>query len=187
MIHHKKSFLAGLAVGRSLRGWGGGASGGGLVPLCWNEPGVYDSFLIDYRYGLGGFSYGRFCNKTAIFGSAGEIIPTAAEDLGGGAVRIWADLRGQTKVRVYGNAKAGLSFADGRLVPAFAAEFWMDGSAPYELPYLAEDWRVRLPGLSPEEGAILAFPDACPVSCAESAQCLVPELTARDAAALEYT
>ena len=49
MIHHKKSFLAGLAVGRSLRGWGGGASGGGFAPLCWNEPGVYDSFLIDYR------------------------------------------------------------------------------------------------------------------------------------------
>ena len=111
----KKSFLAGLAAGRSLKGWSGmGGAGESLAPLCWNDAGVSSCFYIDYRAPLREFSYGRFCNKTAIFGADGEIIPAEAELVGGGIVRVWADLSGETQIRIFGNSRDGLWYSDGR-------------------------------------------------------------------------
>ena len=142
----KRSFLAGLAAGRNLKGWAGMNTGVGetLAPACWNEPGVHSCFYIDYHGPLREFSYGRFCNKTAIFGADGEIVPTEAELVKPGIVRVWADLTGQTRVRVFGNSADGLWFSDGRAVGAFVGEFWLDGKAPYVLPYLADSMELQV-------------------------------------------
>lgn len=157
---NKRSFLMGLSVGRTLKGWGGSGGEAAFSPRCWNESGVYDRFYIDYGVGVQNFSYGRFCNKTGIFGSAGEIIPTAAERVDAATVCIRADISGETRVRVYGNAKAGLTLADGRECPAYAAEFWVDGAAPHELPYAAESVTLYAAMAGVEEALTLR----CPVS-----------------------
>lgn len=155
MSCHKQSFLMGLSVGRNLKGWGGNASAEPLAPVCWNDEGVYDRFYIDYGAGLQDFSYGRFCNKTAIFGTAGEILPTDALWLDRKTACVYADISAQTRVRVYGNAKAGLPLADGRECPAWAAEFWVDGVAPHELPYAAESLSLRAAALPAQEQTVL--------------------------------
>lgn len=185
----KRSFLAGLAVGRNLKGWSGVSTGAATAaPLCWNDPGVYDYFYIDYRAALREFSYGRFCNKTTILGAAGEIIPTAAERVDTHTVRIWGSLAGETRVRVFGNSKEGLTFADGRAVGAFAGEFWVDGDAPYELPYLAESWQAKEPVPGMEERAGIDHPAVYGSAVlAESTALLVPEPAAGEAVTVEYT
>lgn len=160
MSYQKHSFLMGLSVGRNLKGWSGGAGAAGLMPTCWNDVGVYDRFYIDYGAGLKEFSYGRFCNKTGIFGTAGELAPTDAVQVDGHTVCVYADISAQTRIRLYGNAKAGLPLADGRECPAWAAEFWVDGEAPYELPYGAESLRLSGLEFGGEEGFALAHP-AC--------------------------
>ena len=157
MSCHKQSFLMGLSVGRNLKGWGGSAAAEALAPVCWNEKGIYDRFYIDYGAGLQAFSYGRFCNKTGIFGAAGEILPTDAAWLDSKTVCIYADISAQTRVRVYGNAKAGLTLADGRECPAWAAEFWVDGAAPHELPYAAESLSLRAAAPAAQEQTALEY------------------------------
>lgn len=184
----KRSFLAGLAAGRSMKGWSGtGGAGESLAPLCWNDAGVSSCFYIDYRGPLREFSYGRFCNKTAIFGSGGEIIPTETELVGGGIVRVWADLAGQTQVRIFGNSRDGLWFSDGRAVGAFAAEFWVDGQAPYVLPYLADSMRGRRMPLEISQRIGLLSRETARKSWKETGGVDLPAVTAEESAAIEYT
>lgn len=166
---NRRSFLMGLSVGRSLKGWGGSTGASAFSPRCWNESGVYDRFYIDYGVGVQAFSYGRFCNKTGIFGAAGEISPTAAERVDGTTVCIHADISGETRVRVYGNAKAGLTLADGQMCPAYAAEFWVDGAAPHELPYAAESMALGAAMVGVEEVLALVHPGREAQSMAEAA------------------
>ena len=184
----KRSFLAGLAAGRSLKGWSGtGGAGESLAPLCWNDEGVSDCFYINYRAPLREFSYGRFCNKTAVFGSDGEIIPTEAELVEGGIVRVWADLSGQTQVRIFGNSRDGLWFSDGRAVGAFAAEFWVDGQAPYVLPYLADSMRTETMPLAIGERTRLLTQEPVRRSWEETGGFDLLAVAAEESAAVEYT
>ena len=184
----KRSFLAGLAAGRSLKGWSGiRGAGESLAPLCWNDAGVSNCFYIDYRAPLREFSYGRFCNKTVIFGADGEIIPAEAELVSGGVVRVWADLSGQTQVRIFGNSRDGLWFSDGRAVGAFAAEFWMDGQAPYGLPYLADSMRHQTMPLSIVQRLRLRSGEDTRRSWAETGGFDLLPVTAEEGATIEYT
>ena len=184
----KRSFLAGLAAGRSMKGWSGtGGTRESLAPLCWNDAGVSSCFYIDYRAPLREFSYGRFCNKTAIFGSGGEIIPAEAELVGSGIVRVWADLSGQTQMRVFGNSRDGLWFSDGRAVGAFAAEFWVDGQAPYVLPYLADSMGHQMMPLSVIQRLRIRSGEDIRRSWAETGGFDALPVTAEESAAVEYT
>ena len=184
----KRSFLAGLAAGRSLKGWCGmRGAGESLAPLCWNDAGVSNCFYIDYRAPLREFSYGRFCNNTVIFGADGEIIPAEAELVSGGVVRVWADLSGQTQVRIFGNSRDGLGFSVGRAVGAFAAEFWLDGQAPYGLPYLADSMRHQTMPLSIVQRLRLRSGEETRRSWAETGGFDLLPVTAEEGATIEYT
>ena len=184
----KKSFLAGLAAGRSLKGWSGtGGTRESLAPLCWNDAGVSSCFYIDYRAPLREFSYGRFCNKTAIFGADGEIIPAEAELVGGGIVRVWADLSGQTQIRIFGNSRDGLWYSDGRRVSAFAAEFWVDGQAPYGLPYLADSMKHQVMPLSLIQRLRIRSGEDERRNWSETGRLALLPVTAEESAAIEYT
>ena len=184
----KKSFLAGLAAGRSLKGWSGtGGTRESLAPLCWNDAGVSSCFYIDYRAPLREFSYGRFCNKTAIFGADGEIIPTEAEWVGGGIVRVWADLSGQTQIRIFGNSRDGLWYSDGRRVSAFAAEFWVDGQAPSALPYLADSMKHQAMPLSLIQRLRIRSGEDERRNWSETGRLTLLPVTAEEGIAVEYT
>lgn len=187
MSFHKRSFLTGLTVGRTLKGWSGGTAETGLAPVCWNDPGVYDRFYIDYGSDLGAFSYGRFCNKTTILGGAGEIVPTDAAALDGRRVCVFADLTGQTRVRVYGNGKVGLPLFDGREAPAWAAEFWVDGEAPHELPYAADSIALTLPAPWGEEAVALAHSPCAAAAMADGGALGAVSVAAAEAAGILYS
>ena len=186
-MYHLKSFLAGLGVGRELKGWGGSGAGAALPPLCWNDPGVYDCFYIDYRYGLQHVSFGRFRNQTVILGSGGEITPTEVEAVDRHTVRVWADLTGQVQLRLFGNGKPGLSYTDGRTVGPFSADLWIDGAAPCELPYMAESVEAAAVLLAAEEHARVAAAEAAERIWADTAAYTVRALEGSEAASISYT
>lgn len=183
----KRSFLMGLSVGRQLKGWGGSAAGLTLAPFCWNDPGVYTHFYIDYRYGLQAVSYGRFRNKTAIFGAAGEIVPTDVVAVDSHTVKVLADIAGETRLRIFGSAKPGLAYFDGTTVGAFSAELYLDGTAPYELPYLAETGQASAVAFGMEEGFGLSAAEAAERSSAEQADYQGAEVTAGETVSVSYT
>lgn len=183
----KRSFLAGLSVGRNLKGWGGSGTGLSLSPLCWMDSGVTSHFYIDYRYGVQNVSYGRFRNKTAIFGANGEIVPTDVEVVDSHTVKVHADLTGEVLVRVYGNAKAGLTYFDGSAVGAFSAELYPSGTAPYELPYLAESTKAALRAFGTEERLNLRTAQAAGGNAAEMAAYETAALAAAEVCAVTYT
>ena len=83
-----QSFLAGLCVGRSLKGWAGGGTKLSLAPTCRLDSGVTAYFYIDYHYGLQNVSYGRFRNTTVILGASGEIIPREVEAVDSHTVKV---------------------------------------------------------------------------------------------------
>lgn len=182
----KRSFLAGLSVGRQLKGWGGSGSGLSLAPVCWMDSGVSTHFYIDYRYGIQNVSYGRFCNKTAIFGANGEIVPTEVEAVDSHTVKVYADLAGEVLVRVYGNAKAGLQYFDGSAVGAFSAELYPSGTAPYELPYLAESTKALPRAFGVEERVAVDLTETKNDAVTETAAYETAVFAAEEAASVSY-
>lgn len=182
----KSAFLAGLSAGRALKGWGGSGAGEGLAPLCRNDPGVYTYFYIDYRYALQNVSFGRFRNKTTILGSAGEIVPREVERVDSRTVKVWADMAGETVVHIFGNAKPGLSYFDGRTVGAFSTELYLDGTAPYALPYMAESAVAAAVGFGTEEGLALAAAQSAGRGVRETVEWEPTEVEAGEALAITY-
>lgn len=185
-MYHKTSFLAGLALGRELKGWGG-SGGGGLAPLCWNDPGVYDCFYIDYRYGLGHVSLGRFCSQTVLFGGSGEIRPVEVEAVDGHTVRVWAELAGEATVRIYGSGRPGLAYADGHTVGPWAAELWPHGTAPHALPYLADHMAAGALHLAAEERAAFMAAQGAQKALREQAAYDCASVRGGEGAAIQYS
>ncbi|MBQ8851170.1 MAG: hypothetical protein IJZ66_01825 [Oscillibacter sp.] len=182
-----RSFLAGLSVGRSLRGWAGSGAGLSLAPFCWTDPGVTTYFYIDYRYGLQNVSYGRFRNKTALFGTGGEIVPTEVEAVDSHTVKVWADIAGEVCVRIYGNAKPGLAYFDGTTVGAFAAELYPAGDAPYALPYMAESANMAAVTFGTEERFMKTAEETEAHAAKDAAVYVAPALAPGEQLAVTYT
>lgn len=136
MNYDKNSFLAGLSVGRSLKGWSNAGGTDGYAPTVWNDIGVYDYFYIDYMQDVSNFSLGRFLNATIISGATGEITPTNAEQVSGNVYKIYADITNGKQVSVFGREERGLRFTSGEDIPGFEAVFWVDDVKPHQLPYL---------------------------------------------------
>ena len=185
MMYH--SFLAGLSVGRTLKGWAGGGTKLSLAPTCRLDSGVSAYFYIDYHYGLQNVSYGRVRNTTAIFGASGEIIPREVEAVDSHTVKVWADLAGQVKVTVYGNAKPGLTYFDGSAVGAYAAELYPAGAAPYELPYLADSAKAPPVSFGAEERVVLHTEGTARRAAAETAAYAPTVLGGAHTLQLSYT
>lgn len=185
-MYHKKSFLAGLCAGRSLKGWAGQGTKLDLKPACRVDSGVSAYFYIDYHYGLQAVSYGRFRNTTVILGASGEIIPREVEAVDSHTVKVWADLSGQVKVTVYGNAKPGLTYFDGSTVGAYAAELY-PGGAPYELPYLAQSALAAPVTFGAEEHLALDTEGTARQAAAETAAYAAAVLAGAETLQLSYT
>ena len=179
--------LADRCVGRSLKGWAGGGTKLSLAPTCRLDSGVTAYFYIDYHYGLQNVSYGRFRNTTVILGASGEIIPREVEAVDSHTVKVWADLSGEVKVTVYGNAKPGLTYFDGSAVGAYAAELYPAGAAPYELPYLAESAKAPPVSFGAEERVVLHTEGTVRHGAAETAAYAPTSLGGADTLQLSYT
>lgn len=143
MNYDKDSFLAGLSVGKSLKGWSGAGEAEGYTPRVWNDPGVYDYFYIDYIRDVVNFSLGRFRHATIISGATGELIPTNAEQISQSVYKIYVNITGAGQVSVLGREARGLKFPGNDDVPGFEANFWVDDETPYQPDYMYDAFALQ--------------------------------------------
>lgn len=143
MIYDKNSFLAGLSVGKSLKGWSGAGEAEGYTPRVWNDEGVYDYFYIDYIRDVVNFSLGRFRHSTIISGATGELTPTNAEQISASVYKIYANIAGAGQVSVMGRKARGLKFPGNDDVPGFEANFWVDDEVLHQPGYMYDAFALQ--------------------------------------------
>lgn len=157
MIYDKNSFLAGLSVGKSLKGWSGAGEAEGYTPRVWNDAGEYDYFYIDYIRDVVNFSLGRFRHSTIISGATGDIVPSNAEQISGSVYKIYANIAGAGQVSVLGREARGLKFPGNDDVPGFEANFWVDDEEPYQPEYMYDILNFKPLLAVWDESAALSF------------------------------
>ena len=142
MPYEKQSFLAGLAVGRQMKGWaavssgnsGPGGSGGtsGTVSV-WMDPGLYTHFYIDYVRPLAEMSLSLFQQSTILISTSGVVTPTEIRQISDSIYQIFAPL---PQGFIAGYPLKGLNivqfsdlwveYSDGVKVPMFSAYLAID-------------------------------------------------------------
>lgn len=155
MPYDKDSFLAGLSVGKSLKGWSGAGEAEGYTPRVWNDEGVYDYFYIDYIRDVVNFSLGRFRHSTIISGATGELTPSNAEQISNSVYKIYANIAGAGQVSVLGREARGLKFPGNDDVPGFEANFWVDDEVPYQPDYMYDAFALQEPAFNGPESVSL--------------------------------
>ena len=141
MNYDKNSFLAGVTVGRQLKGWASvGTLLRGYSPLVHNDTGIYDYFYLDYLYDLDpDLSFGRFVSATVIYGSeSGVLFPDNIERVDAHTIKVYVGIGSERRIRVFGSSDMGVNFSDGATVPSYGVGFYVDGIEPYELPYMGD-------------------------------------------------
>lgn len=150
MNYDKNSFLAGITVGRQLKGWASvGIQLRGYTPIVRNDKGVYDYFYLDYLYDVdSSLTFGRFISATVIYGSdSGVILPDNIERVDAHTIKVYAGISSERRIRVFGSADMGVNFSDGATVPSYGVGFYVDDVVPYELPYMGDSFQWSLPNV----------------------------------------
>ena len=158
--------------------------------MAWNDAGEYGYFYLNYLYPLANLSFGRFVSATVIYGSTtGIITPDNIEMIDSRTVKVYANIAGENRIRIFGSADMGVNFYDGSTVPSFGTNFYVDGITPYELPYLSDAFSLQIPELSMEEHYGAAYPSYTEHEAwADTATLSVPQLiSAEDSFSISYT
>lgn len=138
MSYDKESFLQGLVVGKSMKGWSSGQ--GTAVPTCWNDDGHYDYFYIDYHQSLAGVTKSLFNLSSSVLSENGQIEVTAVTTVNASTLKVYCDMSGLFPgwIAVIGYNSSWLTYSSGVQVPEFGAAFWLDGLAPFTFGYIED-------------------------------------------------
>lgn len=138
MTYDKNSFLQGIAVGKSMKGWSSGQ--GTAVPSCWNDEGIYTYFYIDYHLSLAGITKGLFNLSTSVISEHGTVEVTDIEQVNATTLKVYCDLNGLFPgwVAVIGYNSAWMTYSSGVTVPEFGAAFWLNGEIPWNFGYIED-------------------------------------------------
>lgn len=146
MAYDQNSFLQGLAVGKSLKGWSSGL--GTSVPTCWNDEGEYTYFYIDYHLPISAVSLSMFNLATRVLCESGEIQVQAIESVNSTTFKVYCDISkaGNKWVAVTGYNSSWLFYDSGYAVPEYSALFWIDARQNYTPGYIEDlaDYPDRL-------------------------------------------
>lgn len=138
MSYDQNSFLQGIAVGKSLKGWSSGY--GTATPKCWNDEGVYDYFYIDYLIPLSGLTLSMFHLSTRIMYDAGELEATDIEAIDSSTYKVYCPLAKATNgwIAVTGYNSSWVKYDSGLSVPEYSSILWLDGKISYTPGYLGD-------------------------------------------------
>ena len=138
MSYDQNSFLQGIAVGKSLRGWSSGY--GTATPKCWNDEGNYDYFYIDYLLPLSGLTLAMFHLSTRIMCNTGELEATDIEAVDSSTYKIYCPISKAANgwIAVTGYNSSWVKYDSGLSVPEYSSIFWLDGKTSYT-PGFMED------------------------------------------------
>ena len=138
MSYDQNSFLQGIAVGKSLKGWSSGY--GTATPKCWNDEGVYDYFYIDYLIPLSGLTLSMFHLSTRIMCDAGELEATDIEAIDSSTYKVYCPLAKATNgwIAVTGYNSSWVKYDSGLSVPEYSSILWLDGKISYTPGYLGD-------------------------------------------------
>ena len=146
MAYDETSFLQGIAVGKSLKGWSGGSSS--TIPTCWHDKGEYDHYYIDYHYPITKMSIEvfRLCTRLIYGGAnaAGMIMIEELEGYNSTTFKIWADISPAKNswAATLGISELWLEYDSGRKVPIFAAPWWIDGQTPWSFGMIQDEGTI---------------------------------------------
>ena len=191
MNYDKNSFLAGITVGRQLKGWASvGTQLRGYTPIVRNDKGVYDYFYLDYLYDVdSSLTFGRFVSATVIYGSdSGVILPDNIERVDAHTIKVYAGISSERRIRVFGSADMGVNFSDGATVPSYGVGFYVDDIVPYELPYMGDTFQLNMPDITPVDVlGIGFFPMHGMASMADSGAVSIAQYEYSEAFDISYT
>lgn len=139
MSYDQNSFLQGIAVGKSLKGWSSGY--GTATPKCWNDEGVYDYFYIDYLIPLSGLTLAMFHLSTRIMCNTGELEATDIEAVDSSTYKIYCPISKATNgwIAVTGYNSSWVKYDSGLSVPEYSSIFWVDGKSTYTPGFLDDE------------------------------------------------
>lgn len=143
MAYDENSFLQGLAVGKSLKGWTSGL--GTSVPTCWNDEGKYTYFYIDYHLPISAVSITMFNLSTRVLCEAGELDVSAIESVNSTTFKVYCDISKAANgwVAVTGYNSSWLYYDTGYPVPEYSSIFWLDGKQTYTPGYMEDEGALR--------------------------------------------
>lgn len=141
-MYDQNSFLQGLAVGKSLKGWSSGI--GTSVPTCWNDEGIYTYFYIDYHLPVALISVALFRLSTRVLYTAGEIDITDVESINSTTLKVYCNLSVAKNnwVAAVGYNSSWLKYESGISVPEYSAIFWLDGRIVWTPGYISEEFSL---------------------------------------------
>lgn len=137
-MYDQNSFLQGIAVGKSMKGWSAGL--GASMPTCWNDEGVYTYFYIDYHLPLDALSLPLFRLSTRVMCETGEIPVNDISEYNSTTYRVYCNLRASQNgwIAVVGYNSAWVKYANRHSVPEYAYVFWVDDAQPWSSGFLAD-------------------------------------------------
>lgn len=141
MSYDQNSFLQGIAVGKSLKGWSSGL--GTSVPTCWNDEGIYTYFYIDYHLPISAVSLAMFNLSTRVLCEYGELDVSSIESIDSTTFKVYCDISKAKNgwVAVTGYNSSWLTYDNGYAVPEYSAVFWLDGRQNYTPGYMEDEDR----------------------------------------------
>lgn len=187
MSYDKNSFLQGIAVGKSLKGWSSGK--GTAVPTCWNDEGHYDYFYIDYHLSLAGVTKGLFNLSTSVLSEVGELDVTAVEQVNATTLRVYCDMTNIFPgwVAVIGYNSSWLTYTSGVQVPEFGAAFWLDGQTPFNFGYIEDAFRIIPDFGSVAEELTMIVPGDTEYNCEDALDMAAPGISIEETCTVRYS
>lgn len=139
MAYDQNSFLQGIAVGKSLKGWSSGI--GTSVPTCWNDERKYTYFYIDYHLPISAVSLSLFRLSTRVLCESGELEVSAIESVDSTTFKVYCDISkaGNGWIAVTGYNSSWMYYDNGYSVPEYSAVFWVDSRQNYTPGYIEDE------------------------------------------------
>lgn len=187
MEYRKDSFLAGLAVGRRLKGWAGVSGLAGYTPAVSVEPGNYTGFYIDFVSALSVLSTGLFNNAVTITTQQGLVQAAGVEQISPSKYWISASIGSSGQVQVFGSRNNGLYFSSLAAVPGFVTYFWVDDKEIYSPGYIYDHATLPTAFTDISDSFLCSYPANRVYSMADSANILAAAFSAADSCEVIYT
>jgi hypothetical protein len=187
MAYDQNSFLQGIAVGKSLKGWSSGL--GTSVPKCWNDEGVYTYFYIDYHLPISAVSLTMFNLSTRVLCEYGELDVSAIESVNSTTFKVYCDISKATNgwIAVAGYNSSWLYYDSGYAVPEYSAVFWLDGRQTYAFGYIEDEGRLVGRSYNGEDDYTMYIHPGVKYEYAEEATLEKYSLSASDTCTISYS
>lgn len=153
-IDFQNGFICGMATKGLVR------SGQLYKPTCWNDPGVYTYFYIDFKRGLEDFSLGMFNESIIVYDS--EPVPvTGVEFVSNGIYKVYCDIADKTRgVTVVNKKSTLLTQSNGYTLPVFSVVFYVTGLDTYiRKAYVYEKIELDGSNVTTIDDVSIAYPD----------------------------